>query len=91
MLVPMTSQRKDSVTAALLRIFTVLGAPAIIQTDNGREFSEIASRKAKNDGELVEFDDTLLTEAVCTELALLPLFLSLLPLVSQFAAVIASV
>jgi hypothetical protein len=28
---------------------------------------------------------------VCTELALLPLFLSLLPLVSQFAAVIASV
>ena len=40
MLIPFTSKRKD-VAMALLRIFTVLGAPAILQTDNGRECANV--------------------------------------------------
>ena len=41
-LVPLTSKRADSVAIALLKIFTTLGAPAILQTDNGREFANVA-------------------------------------------------
>ena len=41
MLIPLTSKRKDAVAMALIRIFTMLGAPAILQTDNGREFAKV--------------------------------------------------
>jgi len=51
MLVPMVSKRKDSVAAALLRIFTVLGAPAILQSDNGREFYGAARRQPRDEAE----------------------------------------
>ena len=42
MLVPLTSKRADAVAVALLKIFTTIGAPAILQSDNGREFVNIA-------------------------------------------------
>ena len=35
-----------AVAFALLDIFTMIGAPAILQSDNGREFSGAAGRKS---------------------------------------------
>ena len=43
MLIPLTSKRTSAVAVALLRIFTTIGAPSILQSDNGREFSGIAN------------------------------------------------
>ena len=41
-IIPLTSKRAAAVAFALLEIFTRIGAPAILQSDNGREFSAIA-------------------------------------------------
>ena len=37
----LTSKRNDAIAFALLDIFTVYGAPAILQLDNGREFTQV--------------------------------------------------
>ena len=39
----LTSKRNDAVAFALLDIFTVYGAPAILQSDNGREFTQVTN------------------------------------------------
>ena len=54
-LVPLTSKRADGVAVALLKIFSTIGAPAILQSDNGREFSNVAGSgtlRSFNDGDL---------------------------------------
>ena len=38
---PLTSKRNSAIAFALLDIFTVYGAPAILQSDNGREFQAV--------------------------------------------------
>ena len=38
-----TSKRNDAIAFALLDIFTVYGAPAILQSDNGREFTQVTN------------------------------------------------
>ena len=43
---PLESKRAVAVAFALLDIFTMIGAPAILQSDNGREFSGAAGRKS---------------------------------------------
>ena len=40
----LTTKRNTAVAFALLDIFTMIGAPAILQTDNGREFSGAAGK-----------------------------------------------
>ena len=40
----LTSKRTEAIAFALLDIFTLIGAPAILQTDNGREFSGAAGK-----------------------------------------------
>ena len=42
--IPLTSKRNTAIAFALLDIFTRIGAPAILQTDNGREFSGAAGK-----------------------------------------------
>ena len=37
----LTSKRNAAIAFALLDIFTVYGAPAILQSDNGREFTQV--------------------------------------------------
>lgn len=59
MLEPLVSKRAGSVAAAVLRIFTVIGAPAILQSDNGREFSNLAGK-----GSLQSFPDEELGEII---------------------------
>ena len=39
----LTSKRNDAIAFALLDIFTVYGAPAILQSDNGREFTQVTN------------------------------------------------
>ena len=39
----LTSKRNDAIAFALLDIFTVYGAPAILQSDNGREFTQVTT------------------------------------------------
>ena len=51
---PLTSKRAAAVAFALLEIFTRIGAPAILQTDNGREFSGIAHA---NKSKLIKLSD----------------------------------
>jgi len=41
--IPMTSKRSSAVAWALIEIFTTIGPPLILQSDNGREFSGVAS------------------------------------------------
>ena len=38
----LTSKRAIAIALALLEIFTLIGVPGILQSDNGREFSSIA-------------------------------------------------
>lgn len=47
-----------AVAFALLDIFTMIGAPAILQSDNGREFSGAAGRKS------VQLSDEFLAEVI---------------------------
>jgi hypothetical protein len=42
-LVPLKDKKKKTIARALLEIFSRLGAPKILQSDNGGEFSGIAS------------------------------------------------
>eukprot|EP00970_Alexandrium_tamarense_P019081 scaffold13594_cov198-Alexandrium_tamarense.AAC.16 len=61
---PLQSKEKKSVAWALFCIFTVLGPPAILQADNGREFNGAAcGRKAKQ----VDIDDKFV-DGIITEL-----------------------
>ena len=63
LLEPLRSKEKMSVAWALFCIFTVLGPPAILQADNGREFNGAACRgKAKQ----VDIDDEV--RIACNEL-----------------------
>ena len=41
----LTSKTPQAVAYALVDIFTIIGAPAILQTDNGREFTKIANKQ----------------------------------------------
>ena len=59
MLIPLTSKRADAVAVALLRIFTTIGAPAILQSDNGREFTQIAGS-----GKLCRLEDEELDSVI---------------------------
>ena len=54
----LTSKRNAAIAFALLDIFTRIGAPAILQTDNGREFSGAAGKGLKLSDE-VRADGTL--------------------------------
>ena len=45
---PLKDKRAQTIAFALLDIFTVYGAPAVLQCDNGREFSGIASEPGKS-------------------------------------------
>ena len=40
--IPLTSKRADAVAQALVSIFTIIGPPLILQTDNGGEFVGVA-------------------------------------------------
>lgn len=40
--IPLTSKRADAVAQALVSIFTIIGPPQILQTDNGGEFARVA-------------------------------------------------
>ena len=53
-LTPIVRKRASCVAYALLEIFTLLGPPAILQSDNGREFSNAATASG---GRFVELDD----------------------------------
>jgi len=44
--VPLTSKQASAVAQALVSIFTEIGPPVIIQTDNGGEFSGIADDRS---------------------------------------------
>ena len=44
---PLTSKRNIAVAYALLDIFSLIGPPAILHTDNGREFSGVADSASK--------------------------------------------
>ena len=44
MLRPLKSKRSHEVNECLLNIFTIIGAPKILQCDNGTEFSEIRTK-----------------------------------------------
>ena len=46
----LTSKRNAAVSAALLDIFSLLGPPAILQTDNGREFQSQAGVGRRGNG-----------------------------------------
>ena len=41
---PLESKRTAAIAFALIDIFTLIGVPAILQTDNGREFSGAAGK-----------------------------------------------
>jgi hypothetical protein len=45
----LTSKRNNAIAFALLDIFTVYGAPAILQSDNGREFTQVTSSNPNPD------------------------------------------
>eukprot|EP01082_Thalassiosira_pseudonana_P007804 g6263.t1 g6263 contig23:61716-63595(+) len=63
LLEPLRSKEKKSVAWALFCIFTVLGPPAILQADNGREFNGAAcGGKAKQVDIDDEFVDGVITE-----------------------------
>ena len=55
-----TGKTAASVAWQLVRIFSVLGPPSILHTDNGREFAKSASLK----GKAVALDDDFLEEVV---------------------------
>jgi hypothetical protein len=44
----LSSKSNTAIAFALLDIFTMLGAPAVLQTDNGREFSNVAAGAGSN-------------------------------------------
>ena len=54
---PLQSKRAAAIAFALLEIFTLIGAPAILQTDNGREFCGAA-------GKSVELSDEEMTDII---------------------------
>lgn len=59
----LTSKRNDAIAFALLDIFTVYGAPAILQSDNGREFTQIAHTNKSKTLEITDDDlDAIITE-----------------------------
>ena len=47
----LTSKKAASVALALLDIFSVMAPPAILQCDNGSEFSKVASTRSELSGE----------------------------------------
>ena len=57
----LTSKRNSAIAFALLDIFTTYGAPAILQSDNGREFQSIAH---KNKSKTLEITDKDLDEII---------------------------
>jgi hypothetical protein len=57
--VPLVAKRASGVALALLGIFTEQGPPAILQTDNGGEFSGSATN---HDGHRLLLDDEVITE-----------------------------
>jgi hypothetical protein len=48
--IPLTRKRASCIAIALLEIFTVVGPPMILQSDNGNEFNTVAmTRKQVNE------------------------------------------
>jgi hypothetical protein len=45
---PLQNKRRETVLYALARIFSFIGPPAILQTDNGREFSRAAASSSSS-------------------------------------------
>lgn len=45
---PLKSKRAEEVAYQLLDIFTIIGAPSVLQSDNGKEFSNQIVNKGKN-------------------------------------------
>jgi hypothetical protein len=58
--IPLTRKRASCITVALLEIFTVVGPPMILQSDNGNEFNTAAMTRKQVDefcGKLVQLTD----------------------------------
>jgi hypothetical protein len=65
--IPLTCKRASCIAVALLEIFTVIGLPMILQSDNGNEFNTAAmTRKQVNEfcGKLVQLTDLKLSEII---------------------------
>ena len=65
--IPLTRKRASSITVALLEIFTVIGPPMILQSDNGNEFNTAAmTRKQVSEycGKLFGLTDLELSEVI---------------------------
>ena len=62
--IPLKRKRASCVAIALLEIFTVIGPPMILQSDNGKEFSGAAVTSRESRGlcvglNAVELDDVI--------------------------------
>jgi hypothetical protein len=53
----LTKKTVKEVAHALLDIFTTIGPPAILQSDNGREFSNMASTRRVDEDEAVDEEE----------------------------------
>ena len=65
--IPLTCKCASCIAIALLEIFTVVGSPMILQSDNGNEFNTAAmTRKQVNEfcGKLVQLTDLELSEII---------------------------
>ncbi len=65
--IPLTRKRASCIAVALLEIFTAVGPPMILQSDNGNEFNTAAmTRKQVNKfcGKLVRLTDLELSEII---------------------------
>jgi hypothetical protein len=65
--IPLTCKRASCIAIALLEIFTVVGPPMILQSDNGNEFNTAAmTRKQVGEfhGKLVRLTDLELSEII---------------------------
>jgi hypothetical protein len=66
--IPLTCKRASCIAIALLEIFTVVGPPMTLQSDNGNEFNTAAMTRRKQVsefcGKLVGLTDLELTEVI---------------------------
>jgi hypothetical protein len=65
--IPLTCKHASCIAVALLEIFTVVGSPMILQSDNGNEFNTAAmTRKQVNEfcGKLVQLTDLELSDII---------------------------
>jgi hypothetical protein len=65
--IPLSCKHASCIATALLEIFTVVGPPIILQSDNGNEFNTVAmTKKQVNEfcGKLVQLTDLDLSEII---------------------------